>query len=340
MRNNCAISAFLLSLAWLCVPSYAADVGLQGRAFIENHKVMKMPLEWETQDVSYEKDLKDADLVVSFGQQTYPILREEVEKYAQAHGLKIVVQSGTCGISAGKLLRKTVDSGAFCCPPGDTDRLPGLEFHTIGISAIAVIVNAKNPVNNLSTAEARDIFRGKLRHWEDLNPVQSLSEPIATNARLHCKARPGHWTLLLKKQEFFSPNLKEVGVIPDLIAKVGQELNAISIETPFMVNTYSKPGTVKMVMLNGHAATDTQYIAAGNYPFYRTYNLTTWQRPGKKHEDTAKLIAHLRNFIEENHQRYGMIPVSMLKAAGWKFKNDELVGEPDGKSLAHYPPVN
>ncbi|MFU8765612.1 MAG: hypothetical protein ACNA7T_13865, partial [Haliea sp.] len=159
-------------------------------------------------------------------------------------------------------------------------------------------------------------------------------------ARLHCKTRPGHWTLLLARQEHFSPTLKEVGVIPDLVAKVARERNAVSIETPFMVKAFSKPGEVKLLKIDGHAPTDVAYVASGKYPFYRTFNMTTWSHNSGKREQTLKLIHHLRDFIEKDYQRFSLVPVSMLKAAGWKFAGDELVGEPTGKALAHHPPVH
>jgi hypothetical protein len=82
------------------------------------------------------------------------------------------------------------------------------------------------------------------------------------------------------------------------------------------------------------------YVASGKYPFYRTFNMTTWRHDSGKREQTLKLIHHLRDFIERNYQRSSLVPVSMLKAAGWKFSGDELVGEPTGKVLAHHPPVH
>ncbi|MFO7603591.1 MAG: hypothetical protein R6X06_07230, partial [Gammaproteobacteria bacterium] len=174
--------------------------------------------------------------------------------------------------------------------------------------------------------------------WQDLEPRQSLNAPIATTARLHCKTRPGHWTLLLANQELFSPTLKEVGVIPDLVAKVAQERNAISVETPFMVQENSAPGQVKLLRIDGHAPTDIAHLASGKYPFYRTFNMTTWSQDPRR-ERTLKLIHHLRDHIEANYEQFHMAPVAMLKAAGWKFAGDELVGEPSGQGLAHYPPV-
>lgn len=337
MSNNKILSIFL-GFTLICSGHlYADEDQLRGQPFLDNrNKVASMPADWVAKDIAFEESARDADLVITLNQDTYPILHDEVDRYAKANGLKIVMHSGTCGTSAGKLMHKNINSGAFCCPPGDMDRLPGLEFHTIAISAVAVIVNGKNPVDNISLDEARSIFRGKIRHWKDLENQQSL-EPIITTARLHCKNRPGHWTLLLSKQELFSPTLIEVGVIPDLVAKVAQERNVVSIETPGMVKEFSKPGTVKMLKINGHAPTDTAYVAYGKYPFYRTFNMTTWSNNSGKREQTMKLIEHLRQYIEENYESAGLVPVSMLKAAGWKFTGDELVGEPTGTSLTSSP---
>jgi phosphate transport system substrate-binding protein len=307
-----------------------------GSPFSQGAAALQMPANWQFRGVSYPAGLEDADLVVSFGQQTYPSLKAIVEQYAQAHKMKIVVQSGTCGISAGKLLRKKVDSGAFCCPPGDNDRLPGLEFHTIAISPIAIIVNRENPLQDISTANAREVFKGRIGKWSQLSK-DGWDREILTVGRLHCKIRPGHWTLLLKKQELFSPRLTEVGVIPDLIAKVGQETDSISLETPFMMHAYDKDKRVKALHIDGHPVTDTEYVASGLYPFYRTYSLTTWSNGGDKRKQTLALIRYLQEYIEQHHAQYGFVPVSKLKAAGWKFKGDELIAEPDGDQLAQSP---
>lgn len=309
-----------------------------GSPFSHGTTTLGMGPNWQAQPIVYPGKLADADLVVSFGQQTYPALKQVVADYAQAHKMKIVVQSGTCGISAGKLLRKKVDSGAFCCPPGNNDRLPGLEFHTIAISPIAIIVNHKNPLSGISTADAREVFKGRIGNWSQLTDG-SWNHDILTVGRLHCKIRPGHWTLLLKKQELFSPRLTEVGVIPDLIAKVGQEHYAVSLETPFMMHTYDRQKQVKALQIDGHAATDTDYVASGRYPFYRTYNLTTWASGADKREKTLALIRYLRDYIEQHYSEYGFVPVSKLRAAGWKFRGDELVSEPDSDQLAHLPPL-
>lgn len=321
----------------LATTSLADTEKLRGQAFSSPEAHLKMPAGWDTQPVKYPDKIKDADLVISFGQQTYPALHKLVMQYAKDNNIKIVIQSGTCGVSAGKILRKTLDSGTFCCPPSKRDRLPGLEFHTLAISALSVFVNQNNPVNSISKDEARKIFQGKIRKWSELSEAKSFDSTVRPHIRLHCKKRPGHWTLMIKNQEQFSPILKEVGVIPDLVAKVGQLEDSVSLETPYMINLYKK-GPVKMLKIDGHSPTDINHVATGKYPFYRTYSMTTWSQGGKQKQNVMKLIKHLRNHIEQNYQKYSMVPVSKLKKAGWKFRGDELIAEPNGKNLAYYPP--
>lgn len=324
------------AVLWLfiMVSSQAFAEPVRGQAFTSPEHIAEMPENWHQQPVSYEKAIKQADLVVTFGQQTYPALKNVVAEFASKKGVNIMVQSGTCGISAGKLLRKNVDSGVFCCPPAKTDRLPNLEFHTIAISPIAVIVHKDNPLDDINLDQARQIFQGKVHHWSNL--TRDFNKHIISFGRLHCKKRPGHWTLLLKNQSMFGPKLKEVGVIPDLIAKVDMLPNAIAIETPYMVNKFSKLKNIKMLSVDNHPVTDTDYVASGQYPMYRTYSITTWSNLPQKRKLLVEMINYLKQHVEQNYAMYNFVPVSKLKKAGWKFRNDELIGEPNGNKL-HQP---
>lgn len=329
-------TVFVMIVLTLAGPVSAGEPRLQGASFSDTPEHAPMPKGWARAPMAYPAEYQDADLVLSFGQQTYPALAPIVKEYAKAHGLNIVIQSGTCGISAGKLLQKAIDSGAFCCPPGRNDRLPELEFHTIAIAPIAVIVNAKNPLESLPVEQARRIFRGQALHWSDVSQQSSFNGPIEVVGRLHCKRRPGHWRLLLKEPELFSPTLIEVGVISDLIARVGQTPSAISIETPYMVHSFDHSQSVKILKLGGHSPLDTDYVASGRYPMYRTYSLTTWKNSPRR-ESVMRLISHLTQYIEDNYTQHGFIPVSALRRAGWKFRGDELVGEPNRGALSHTP---
>lgn len=324
-------SAVLLLLAALAPINPVA--AKQGAQFSDPRLKAKVPQAWTEQPVKHEHRYRDADLVLALGQQTYPVLREYIEQYALKNRLKIVVQPGTCGISAGKLLRKTVDMGAYCCPPARTDRLPGLRFHSLGIAPIALIVHPDNPVESVTIDEARQIYQGAAPSWSDVKPrIRSIvDKPIEPVGRLHCKIRPGHWRALLPTEDMFSARLYEVGVIPDMISQVARNPNAIGWETPLMVRHFADKGEVKMLKIDNMDPTDTSYALTGNWPFYRTYHLVTWTKNSKANRQAQKLVTFLRNTIEEIHEEIGFVPPSKLKQAGWRFLGDELVGPPGTK---------
>jgi phosphate transport system substrate-binding protein len=324
-------SAVLLLLAALAPINPVS--AKQGAQFSDPRLKAKVPQAWLKQPVKHEHRYRDADLVLALGQQTYPVLREYIEQYALKNHLKIVIQPGTCGISAGKLLRKTVDMAAFCCPPARTDRLPGTRFHSLGIAPITLIVHPDNPVESVTIEEARRIYQGATPSWSDVNPrIRSIvDKPIEPVGRLHCKIRPGHWRALLPTEDMFSARLYEVGVIPDMISQVARNPNAIGWETPLMVRHFADKGEVKMLKIDNMDPTDTGYALTGNWPFYRTYHLVTWTTNSKANRQAQKLVAFLRNTIEEIHKEIGFVPPSKLKQAGWRFLGDELVGQPGKK---------
>ena len=294
----------------------------------------QVPDGWENQEFKRESVDANADLVVALGQQSYPLFHAVIHKYAAKNNLKIIVKHGTCGITAGRLRKKSADIGAYCCPPAKSDRLPGLEFHSLGISPIALIVHPNNPLKNMTSKQARDVFKGQTTRWAQLgsNSATNFQQIIKPVARLHCKVRPGHWRGLLKSEDQFSPRLFEVGVIADMISQVANNTGAIGWEVPLMVSYHRKKGDVRMLKIDGHDATDLSYLLSGKYPLYRSYSLTTWKSASKQKYDTSKkLVKYLQQYIEKNHNEISYIPPSQLRLAGWKFKDNELIGEPSSE---------
>jgi ABC-type phosphate transport system substrate-binding protein len=230
------------------------------------------------------------------------------------------------------LSRKSIDIGVFCCPPDTTDRFPDLKFHTLGISAIAFFVHPDNAVDNITVKQARDIFQGKTYRWADVmsegkgRKTSLLIQPVG---RLHCKLRPGHWRLLLDNEDLFSPGLLEIGAIPDMISMVAINKRAIGYEIPWMTKYYNNTGRVKILRINGYSPNEPADVLSTDYPFYRVYSFTTWEADNVKNPHAQKLVDHLMEQSEHLDSKYSFIPASRLRLAGWKFRNNELVGEPD-----------
>lgn len=321
-----AIISLVFAGGVLAVESSHDEHHSHAEAFSDPSALAEVPADWSKKPIEHVSKYKGADLVVSLGQQSHPLFHELIPEYAKQHNLKIVVEQGTCGITSGRLLKKKVDVGAFCCPPGKNDRLPGLKFYSLGISPIALVVHPDNPLENVSSKEAKEIFEGQISNWSEISPGNNqLIKPVG---RLHCKTRPGHWRSLLKSEDDFSPRLFEVGVIHDMISQVSRSASSIGWETPLMVDAHREKGDVKVLNIDGRPPSDIENVLAGKYPLYRSYSLTAWTTKSKVNDEAIKLIKHLRQHIEKIHKEVSFIPVSKLKAAGWKFKDDELVGEP------------
>ncbi len=337
-RSKVVIAVILLYAAFstLC-SAYSHAEGhlpgaLTGSPFSDPLYVQEMGKEWEQKPIVHDASAGKIDMVVSLDQQMYPALKPIIEDYAKKNGIKILVKDGTCGISAGMLSSKSVDIGGFCCSPGRTDRLPGLRFHTIGIAAIALIVHPENPITNLSIDEARGLFMGDYFRWQELPAIRnkaSFHQSVKPIARLHCKLRAGSWHMLLKNEDLFSPDLVEVGAIPDMISQVAGNKEAIGYETLWVTRYFQSRGAVKPVRIDGYAPDNRSSLMSGKYPIYRTYNLTTWEGEGVKHSHALGLVQYVLKAVDRLNDRYNLIPASTLRKNGWTFKGNELVGEPD-----------
>ncbi len=313
---------------------YAVEEAWRGVEFTQPDKVYDMSPDWISQPIIYGPVDDGEDVAITLDQHLYPYLAPKINDYAEMHNLKITVNHGTCGITAGRLLKKTVDIGGFCCPPGATDRLPGIKFHTLGIAALLLIVHPDNPVKDVTFEEAQRIFMGDIGNWSEIeNHGQGrvTDMQIQPIARLHCKLRPGHWRLLLANEDLFSPLIREVGAIPDMIYSVSSNPKAIGYETMTSIHRYFRDSnkiSVSPLRINGFAHNETDHLLSGDYPLYRVFNLTTWEDDHTSNPHAQKLVEYLISEVEMLGNSIGVIPASGLREAGWEFHENELSGEP------------
>jgi ABC-type phosphate transport system substrate-binding protein len=314
--------ALILSSATTVHAGHDPLKGLAGPPFTDPSEIMAMPDAWKKQPIKYDVSSDNVDLVVSLDQQMQYAYRPLIHKFAEENNLNIIIHGGTCGISSGLLSRKAIDIGGFCCAPGLMDRLPGLQFHTLGISALALIIHPDNPVDNITLEQAQAIFMGKIHRWSELKTAKGTKGPnlpIEPVARLHCKNRPGR----------FSPNLREVGAIPDMISQVSANKHAIGHEILWMTRHFRDKGRVKSLKINGHSPDNPVHLLSGDYPLYRVFSLTTWEGAHDTNQTASKLVKYLMQQVEHLDEKFSFVPASRLRQSGWKFKGNELIGEPE-----------
>ncbi len=335
MRTILLISFLIIIFFLTASPVYAQHDFLSnpaGPAFTDTSKTLEMSEEWKARPIKHDVSAGDADIVVTLDQQLYPVLLNLIKKYAKERNIKIVIKEGTCGISAGMMSRKAADIGGYCCPPGMIDRLPGLQYHTLGVGALALLVHPENQIDNITIDEARKIFSGEIYRWSEIktdNGKNGLKLPIQPVGRLHCKLRPGHWRLLLDNQDLFGTGLQEVGAISDMIATVASNQSAIGYEVLLNLNRYRNRGTVKAIKINGISPYDREQLKSGSYQLYRVYNLTTWQGKNLENHAAQRLVAYLIQHSERFGKEHHIVPASELRKAGWKFSGNELIGGPE-----------
>ena len=61
---------------------------------------------------------------------------------------------------------------------------------------------------------------------------------------------------------------------------------------------------------------------------YRVYTFTTWRGENLAKPLAKDLINMLKQKTEEQAYKIYFVPTSGLRAAGWQFADNELVGEP------------
>lgn len=312
------------------------DKMLKGKPFSDPANISSMPAEWQARPIVYRDWGEGAAVTVIADQQFYPLILPIVERYAKENNIIVKSKNGTCGTAAKDLSEKAIDVGGFCCSPAKSDRFPGLKYHTLGIEAIMVMVNSANPVNNLSLGQLQQIYQGKIVHWSDISTAPfkngltlgAGSDLIDVIGRLHCKQRPGHWRLLLDNEELFGARLNNVGNIADMISEVATKPYAIGYEELWQLERLDKQGKAKPIMINSIAPTDVERLAKGEYPIYNTLSLTTWETDATRNPHAEKLVHYVLEHMDEIAEKYGIASAKKLRAAGWIFNENELVGEP------------
>ncbi|RLD22129.1 MAG: hypothetical protein DRI69_02125 [Bacteroidetes bacterium] len=137
----------------------------------------------------------------------------------------------------------------------------------IGWDAIAVVINEKNPVSNLTQAELKDIFTGKIRNWQDLGGPDMEIHPYIVG--FESATRNVFRSLVLGESEYV--NCKVASPNVNILVEVKNDPGAIGqISFSFLSpNKYVKP-----IAIDGQEP----LLSNRNYPIARPLYLLWWNR--------------------------------------------------------------
>jgi ABC-type phosphate transport system substrate-binding protein len=114
-----------------------------------------------------------------------------------------------------------------------------------------------------------------------------------------------------------------------MIYLVASNPAAIGYEVMQMVREFKNKGAVKPLMIDGLSPEVASNLISARYPLYRTFMLSLWENAEARNPHAKHLVEYILTHIEHIDPQYGIIPASSLRESGWKFKGNELIGQPD-----------
>ncbi len=163
------------------------------------------------------------------------------------------VLDGTCdiGLSSRELKQEEVDQGAVA--------------HVVALDGVAVVVNPKNTVTDLTTQQIADIFTGKITNWLDLGGADA---PIAVYGREDGSGTRSAFEEIVGV-EGACVYTNEYGSTGDVIGNVASNENAIGYASLSAVND-----TVAALKVNGVAPSEAT-VKDGSYTIQRPFVMVT-----------------------------------------------------------------
>jgi len=199
------------------------------------------------------------------------------EHYMAKHpGVEIRVQGG--GSSAGI---RAVQSGICAIGMSSRELHPeekGLVEIPIAHDAIALVVNARNPVRNLTMEQARDVFAGRIRNWKKLGGPNQRITPITREEGSGTRASFDEKVMVAGMPEDKDGKANAVALAPDaLVQNSNGSVREIVASDPAAIGYISSgliDGRIAAILLGGVAPTEAT-IRSGRYPVVRQFLFLT-----------------------------------------------------------------
>ncbi len=198
-----------------------------------------------------------------------PFAEKLADQYMQTNkNINVTVQGGGSAVGI-----QSANSGAAQIGMADLVNLPEeaktLTSTIVAQDGIAIIVNPKNKIKDLTTDQVRDIFNGKINNWKDVGGEDS---PITVVSR-----EAGSGTRSSFEQIVKEIALKKDALIQDsngtIRETVSNDPNSIGYLSHGLINEKIKP-----MNIDGESCT-TESIVAGKYKLVRPIFLLTKSTP-------------------------------------------------------------
>ena len=228
-----------------------------------------------------------------------PLVKQAAVEYQSKHpDVKISVSGGGSRVGITQAAQKAVDLGDSDIPAPNE---PSLVDHQVAVVNFAVVVNPKSGVKNLTTAQIRDIFSGKVANFKQAGgsdqAITIINRPRSSGTRAVFVKN------LLGGQEPTESGLTQdsSGTVATMVAQTPGAISYLAIG-------YVKPGQQVAVSIDGVAPTDAN-VESGKYPYWSYEHIFTNGQPSAQAAAFINYIKTDSALLKQLH----FIPVGAMK---------------------------
>ena len=208
-------------------------------------------------------------------------MAELAQAYQAKTGIKVELQGGGAARGIRDAAALKIDLGGSC-----RMSLPGVDrielhasLHPVAWDALAIILNKKNPVNNITTEQIKAMYLGKITNWSELG---------GPNAPINLYVRRGKYSgvgYAIRQYIFHDGSIE---FVTNNVVKSSGPLEKAVEKDPFAVGitgiSSARKRNVKSIGFDGKTPT-YENVSNGTYGLYRPLYLVTSPQPSSKVKD-------------------------------------------------------
>lgn len=228
-----------------------------------------------------------------------PLVKQSATDYSTKHpDVKISVSGGGSYVGIAQASSGAADMGdSDVVAPGNS----GLVDHKVAVVPFAVAVNPAAGVNNLTAAQIRGIFSGRITNWKQ---VGGQDQQIVVINRPRTSGTRAVFTATVMGVS----KISETGLTEDssgaVVTMVGSTPGAVT----YVSRGYTVGKPVTVLKVNGVAPTDDM-VQIGKYPIWSYEHIFT---KGKAKPEVESFISYIAGNTDALN-KLGYIPLSSMK---------------------------
>ncbi|MDP9194230.1 MAG: phosphate ABC transporter substrate-binding protein [Acidobacteriota bacterium] len=208
--------------------------------------------------------IKGSDTMVILGQRL-------AEQYmVKSPGVVVQVNGGGSGTGIAALINGTVDLAQSSRPMKDDEKQKAAQARgseiveqAVALDALAVFVNSASPVQQLTMAQVKDVFQGKVTNW---NQIGGPDATIVLYGRENSSGTYDYFREHVLNKEDFTPRVQTLQGTAAVINAVGRDNNGIG----YGGIAYAKDVRPVAISATGAAVAPSEAtVADGTYPLSR-----------------------------------------------------------------------